>query len=239
MTGVSVLASLAVSVYPEPMDWFRYIDSYCERLAPGFWGEPLNAVSNAAFLFAAAAAVVCIQRRPSARTDIALWLLTSLVAIIGIGSFLFHTFANYWSMLADVIPISIFIYAYLGYALRRYLGAGWVVTLGAVAIFAVGSFVLDGLVPARILNGSVGYLPALGALFAIALLLAFGKHPAARGIAVGGAILTVSLVFRTFDSAVCASWPTGTHYVWHCLNAALLFTLLNTAANYGRVGPFR
>ena len=31
------------------MDWFRYIDVYCERTAPGFWDEPLNAVSNGAF----------------------------------------------------------------------------------------------------------------------------------------------------------------------------------------------
>lgn len=31
------------------MDWNGYLDLYCERLIPGFWGEPLNAVSNAAF----------------------------------------------------------------------------------------------------------------------------------------------------------------------------------------------
>ncbi|MBU2665239.1 hypothetical protein KOI35_17180 [Actinoplanes bogorensis] len=29
------------------------MDAYCERLGPGLGGEPLNAVSNAAFLIAA------------------------------------------------------------------------------------------------------------------------------------------------------------------------------------------
>jgi hypothetical protein len=32
-----------------------YVDGYCERVAPGLWGEPLNAVSNIAFLVAAVA----------------------------------------------------------------------------------------------------------------------------------------------------------------------------------------
>ena len=31
----------------------RYIDIYCERLEPGLWAEPLNAVTNAAFFIAA------------------------------------------------------------------------------------------------------------------------------------------------------------------------------------------
>ena len=38
------------------MDWFAPIDIYCERTAPGFWDEPFNALTNAAFLIAAAAA---------------------------------------------------------------------------------------------------------------------------------------------------------------------------------------
>jgi len=31
------------------------MDGYCERVGPGLWAEPLNAVSNAAFLIGAAA----------------------------------------------------------------------------------------------------------------------------------------------------------------------------------------
>ena len=218
------------------MDWFRYIDSYCERVAPGFWDEPLNAISNGAFLLAAAAALIYIQSHATARHDRALQALAILVAIIGIGSFLFHTFATFWAMLADIIPISIFIYCYLGYALRRYLGAGWVVTLGVLAAFIVGSFALDNAVPAHVLNGSVGYLPALGALIVIGVLAAGRGHPAGRMMLIAGGIFVVSLVFRSIDNEVCTSLPMGTHFMWHCLNATLLYVLLRAAANHGRRG---
>ncbi|MEV7092760.1 hypothetical protein AB0M80_07920 [Amycolatopsis sp. NPDC051045] len=30
-----------------------YVDGYCERVAPGLWGEPLDSLSNFAFLVAA------------------------------------------------------------------------------------------------------------------------------------------------------------------------------------------
>ena len=35
------------------MDLTRQMDLYCERLDPGFWAEPLNAVTNLSFILAA------------------------------------------------------------------------------------------------------------------------------------------------------------------------------------------
>jgi hypothetical protein len=37
---------------------FDPIDAYCERLGPGLWAEPLNAVTNLAFIVAA---VICLR----------------------------------------------------------------------------------------------------------------------------------------------------------------------------------
>ncbi|MEP1931714.1 MAG: hypothetical protein ABJJ37_10590 [Roseibium sp.] len=34
------------------------VNNYCERLSPEFWSEPLNAVTNVAFIVAAVAAFV-------------------------------------------------------------------------------------------------------------------------------------------------------------------------------------
>ncbi len=45
------------------MNWSAYVDNCCERLLPGFWGEPLNAVSNAAFVLAAWAMARCVAGR--------------------------------------------------------------------------------------------------------------------------------------------------------------------------------
>ncbi|SDN16912.1 Ceramidase [Methylobacterium phyllostachyos] len=92
------------------MDWFAPVRAYCERTGPDFWAEPVNALSNAGFLLAAAAAA----RRGSRADppDRAALALAGLIAVVGIGSFLFHTLAVTWAMLADVIPIAVFVDAY-------------------------------------------------------------------------------------------------------------------------------
>ena len=35
------------------MHWTAQLNDYCERLGPGLWAEPVNFLSNAAFLLAA------------------------------------------------------------------------------------------------------------------------------------------------------------------------------------------
>ena len=148
------------------------IFAYCERgLNPAFWAEPLNAVSNAAFLIAAVLALMAWHRhghdfsgnRNHGRTELALVLL---VGVIGVGSFLFHTFATRWAAVADVAPIGIFMIAYLGYALRRFGGFGWALTLGGLVLFLAAMGVADGITcdGRPCLNGSMAYLPAFGAL---------------------------------------------------------------------------
>ena len=44
----------------------------------------------------------------------------------------------------------------------------------------------------------------------------------ASGMALGAAILVVSLTFRTLDGPLCAAVPLGTHFLWHILNAVML-----------------
>jgi hypothetical protein len=218
------------------MDWTRYIDIYCERLAPGFWAEPLNAVSNGAFLIAAAVAFAQAQRDDEASHDVPLLLLTALLAVIGLGSFAFHTVAQYWSLLADVIPISTFMFAYLGFALRRYFGLGWVATVVGVAAFMTVSLGLDHVLPGDLLYGSATYLPAVVVLLAIGIMLVMRSHPAGRLVLAAGVLLVASLTFRTLDLPLCERWPTGTHFMWHILNATLLYLLLRAAMLHGRRG---
>ena len=116
-----------------------YIDIYCERTGPEFWSEPLNAVTNLAFIFAAfLVARMILRAGPERRRDGALWGLTGLICVIGIGSGLFHTFATRWALLADIIPIALFILIYTWYALRRFAAAPvWVAGLSVAAVLAV------------------------------------------------------------------------------------------------------
>lgn len=215
------------------MEWTAPIDAYCERLAPGLFAEPLNALSNLAF-FAAAAYGLIVARRD--RSDQAVWLLACLVGVIGLGSLLFHTFANRWSILADVVPITIFIYAYFAFALRRFLCLSWPITVLLLGSLFVANFALEALTPPQLLNGSIGYLPALLAAIAIAMVLRSRNHPAHIHLTAAAIIFAISIAFRTSDRVACPAIPIGTHFVWHVLNALMLGLYLEAAARFGAYG---
>ena len=223
------------------MDWFEPVRAYCERTGPDFWAEPVNAVSNAGFLLAAVAAARFASRtHPPDRAALA---LAGLIGVVGVGSFLFHTLAVTWAMLADVIPIAVFIYAYLALALGRYLRLAPFYVVVATAGFAVFGFVLtpllDGLTGrdvSRLTNGSIDYLPALLALFAVAAVShrrpEAGRVGTGRRLAGIGGLFLASLAARTADHAACDVLPIGTHAVWHILNAAVLYALVATAIRH-------
>ena len=214
------------------MDWSTPLDLYCERTDASFWAEPVNAVSNVAFLIAAAAAFRLWRRGD--RDDWPALALIGVVATVGIGSFVFHTVATRAAILADVIPIAIFIYGYLLLALVRFLHVK-AVTAGAIVVaFAAGAQALAASAPPRLLNGSVGYLPALAALIAVAL--SAGEQGTRRSLRLAAVVFAVSLAFRTADTAICPQFALGSHFIWHVLNAAVLYVLLRTAIVARSVG---
>lgn len=215
--------------------WFTPIDNYCERLAPGFWAEPLNAASNGAFLIAAVYAFTLWQRA-GARDWPVLWLI-AVTAIVGAGSFLFHTFANRWSLLADVLPIAVFIYSYFLLAMRRFVGLGVVSAVVVTALFAVFNMSFTrlwlGVFSGVTLNGSIGYLPAALAMLGVGLLCILnGLRTTGQGLVAAGCLFALSLVFRSIDHAVCTALPVGTHYLWHAFNALVLAMLMRTALHH-------
>jgi hypothetical protein len=228
------------------MDWGEKIFRYCERGSdPGFWAEPLNAVSNAAFLIAALLAAYAFWRLPKEERNLTEAVLIALVAVIGIGSFLFHTLATQWTSQADVIPIGVFMLVYLAYALRRFLGLPWLVVAGGLALFVLvmqgvgdlqcgASLAMTGAARGPCLNGSLGYVPALAAMLGIGALLAVQRHPAWAYVLAAGIVFLFSLTFRSLDWQACAltrigGHPIGTHFLWHILNATTLYLLLKGA----------
>jgi hypothetical protein len=205
--------------------WSEPLSLYCERVDASFWAEPVNALTNLAFLVAAVAAYAT-WRRSKARDPFGLALIGVTVAI-GLGSFAFHTLATRGAALLDVIPIAIFVYGYLLFALRRIIRLAAGPALAIMAIFALASQAVSYALPAGTLNGSGEYLPPLAALMAVGL----ATRPIAqrRLILSAGAIFTCSLYLRTLDREACALFPLGTHFLWHLLNAAVLYLLLRSA----------
>ncbi|MBL8564802.1 MAG: hypothetical protein JNM89_03700 [Hyphomicrobiaceae bacterium] len=234
------------------MSWQTRIFRYCERGGdPSFWAEPLNAVSNAAFLIAALAAAVMLARSRPVREAVPEWALVLVLAAIGIGSFLFHTFATRWAAIADVAPIGIFMHLYLAYALRRLLGLPWLLVGAGLGAFVLAMQFADGVdcrttllsvtAAARgpCLNGTAGYVPAFGAMLLVGVAALAKGHRSASWLLGAAALFFVSMFFRTVDWEVCeltrvAGRALGTHFLWHLLNAATLYLLMVAAIRHGR-----
>ena len=222
------------------MDPTRQIDAYCERTGPEFWAEPLNAATNLAFIVAALAALTLARRRW--RLDTSVLALSLILLAIGIGSFLFHTFATAWAAVLDVLPIMLFILVYFGVAMHRFAGlrplASVLATLGFLAAASLAGPLLGALL-GPLIGSSTGYLPALIALATVGGWLAlrpeWRRRSAGQHLLVAAALFTVSLTFRVLDQPLCPGWPSGTHFLWHVLNAAVLFTVLLALIRHG--GP--
>ena len=190
------------------------IDLYCERTTAGWWDEPLGLMTNAAFLVAA---YLLSKKKPQSFTT---RLLIVWLALIGIGSGLFHAFANYLTLLMDVIPIQGFIlttiWALYGLHLKQS-------SLTVVAIM-IGFVMVSSAVPSELLNGSMNYLPAW-------LLLAGATwfHPkglARTQLALASILFPISLGFRAIDRLICDLLPFGTHFIWHLCNAIVLYLIV-------------
>ena len=193
----------------------RVVDFYCERVDPGLWAEPINAFSNLAFLLGA----LILWSRPAAR------LPAALLAVVGLGSFVFHTWATQIAMALDVIPILVLI-AWAGrealiqelrWPLSRILLVALILFAGTLPLWF---WVED---PAA---AGIAYVPAG------VLLWAVWSRFRARGHAGAAPLLVASLAFsgayaaRALDAVLCPWIPLGTHWIWHLLNALAMGALI-------------
>ncbi|MBH0238146.1 ceramidase domain-containing protein [Methylobrevis albus] len=210
------------------MDWNGFIDGYCERLAPGLLGEPVNAVTNLAF-FVAAAYGVRLARRHG---DRGVLVLAGIAAVIGTGSLLFHTAATRWALLADVIPIAVFIAVAFGLVLRRLLGFSPLVAAVGAALFMAASPAVGALVAPLVGSGS-GYVAPLLAMAVIGAGLALRHRPGGGPLLCAAAVFAVSLTLRTLDEPLCSAFPLGTHGGWHVLNAVVLALVMRALGGRG------
>ena len=199
------------------MDLTAQLDGYCERIDPSFWSEPVNAITNAAFLIAA-----LYMWRRSRGLPMAQALCVVLFAI-GVGSFLFHTYATTWAAIADVAPIAVYVLLYIFLATRDFWGQNTLTSLGAVLLFFPYAYVtlpLFEMLPVLSVSAGYGPVPLLILIYAFGLR---NRAPeTARGLAIGATIILISLTFRSLDMPVCENLPLGTHFMWHILNGIAL-----------------
>jgi len=191
-----------------------YVDGYCERLAPGLWGEPLNSLSNFAFLVAA---VLVWRLAAGERLGRA---LAGLIGLVFAASTAFHLLATRWAAVADSVAILVFVLVYAVVFGRVFFGRrhAWLAAPAFLALTVVTALLGGGL-----------YLSTLIGLGVFAALLAFARDAYWTHYAIAGAIFALSLSLRALDRDVCSYVPVGTHFLWHLLNGVVLYLVSRAA----------
>jgi hypothetical protein len=214
----------------------RQIDGYCERVDPSYWAEPVNAVTNAAFLIAA----FVMWRRVRGQGIPLATALCGLLGAIGVGSYLFHTHGQVWAAIADVVPIVLFSLTYIYAANRDFWGLRPVVAgIGALGYLPYSALLTPVFAALPFFGVSSFYWPLPVLILAYAIGLRTRAPATARGLAIGAGLLCVSLTFRSLDMTVCDTIPLGTHFLWHILNGILLGWMIEVYRRHMLAGPVR
>ena len=212
------------------MDWNQPIDLYCERTAEGLFAEPCNLISNLAFLIAAYLAYRYTRRKVADPIRSA-QLLCGLLALVGIGSSLFHSFATRWAMLTDTAPIQLFIISFFWLWLRKHWCLSPLFSVLGVLLLLLGSYGIEVLTANYPLNGSQAYIGTAVALSILGLIER--STPRRQRILLASLVFCISVTARTLDNALCELNPLGLHCLWHLLNGVVCYLAITayTASN--------
>jgi hypothetical protein len=205
------------------MNWFAEVDAYCERIDASLWSEPVNALTNLAFIFAAIFVWPRVAGQKMGRG------LAAILFFIGVGSGLNHTVAQNWAAAADSLSILVFILVYLYAATRDMMGQKTLISaLAVVAFIPYAAVTVPVFSMVSFLGSSAAYAPVALLIAGYAVVLRNTAPATARGMWIGAGLLTVSILVRAADEPLCNSWPLGTHFLWHILNAIMLGHMILT-----------
>jgi hypothetical protein len=198
--------------------WFDSVDIYCERLEASFWAEPINAISNLSFIVAG----FFLWRIRSSHSK----LIATLVILIGLGSFSFHTFANRLTGLLDVLAIALYLVAFAFLIPKQWSRNSILIQLGSIILLilsiVLAQLLISHLKPALPWLPPGVYLGAWLALIVFALVTQYSNPSAARFLWIAVIVFPASLLSRQIDMPLCDSIG-GSHWLWHLLNGLTLY----------------
>lgn len=208
-------------------DSIQHIYGLCERGHSGLWQEPLNVFSNLLFMYVAYKIYAYYSKHPDINGK-RVWdihAMTFLVFAIGAFSSIFHMYPTIHTELMDIVPIVLFINLFFFSVLFRIGKCNIFQAFICYVAFLGFTHMLVSMFP-RGLNDSIGYLSSMGSLIMIAIYLHLKARPSSQHFLVAALIGVCSLFFRSVDNAVCEQFPMGTHFLWHTLNAILIYIVM-------------
>jgi hypothetical protein len=212
-----------------PTTALHTIGFYCGRSGAGFFDEPQNSASNAAFLIGALFAYRKWRKAKEPKSF--LLILVLMLAAIGVGSFIFHSHPTPITLYLDLIPIQVYVLSILAYVLNRVLLCSWRSTAAVLISFFLVRQVWIVLMPGGLLGGGATHLPALFALLLLMAILARRGIRLWRYLLAAAGCYLAALAVRSWDVPLCNALPLGLHWAWHILTALaaalVLFGLLH------------
>lgn len=198
---------------------------YCEQALSAGVFEPINTLTN--LFFVAAGILLFIRLRRNERLDLKGIWFSSLLIIIGFGSYAWHFQRTNFNLMADSIPIGLFVLSYLYFYLARITNK----LLNRLLLF-FGFFIYTFFVN-RVLNevakggffenGGLSYTITLSYFLFLQIYTYFFKPELLKKSLVIVMLFFTSIVFRQLDLKLCELLGFGTHFIWHILNSIVLY----------------
>lgn len=194
---------------------------YCESGIGLFSTQPVNTISNIAIFISAYSVYQLIKIRHIKNQIIR--VLPLLVVLIGVGSILWHGIPNLLTSFADTLPISVLAIVSFFFLLNKLLtNKGLVLGIFLLFILIEVPFIL-GILPS--FNGFIPYLLVFifGTFVSVGVARMYNLLAQLVPVVI---IFAIALLFRTIDTTICPTFPIGTHFIWHILNAFAFYWLI-------------
>ena len=190
--------------------------NYCERTSFALFDEPINAISNIAFMICGYYLIKNTKEKNS--------YLGYLIIFIGAGSFLFHLIPLPLFAFLDVFAIVLFIYFYNFCLCNKILKIKKLYSNLLSFLILIASFFIGKILSESFIGSSGFYLGLIIYMFLILFFLK--KQALIKHFLFSTIIFTFSLFLRSMDFYLCEYFfSVGSHFLWHMLNALVLYRL--------------
>lgn len=195
--------------------------------------ETLNQASNITFIIGAAYTWWMWKQKKC--NDHFSLLLIILVASIGLGSFIFHTYPSNKTIWIDLIPIQVFGLSYFAYIGTKYFKASKIKIFLALVVFFYARQYWIIYMPRGALGGGITHIPTLILLVACSLLLISKHKMFSLTLLTASFFYIMALFVRAYDEQVSLTFSIGLyHWVWHILTATTASILIYATVKYPR-----
>jgi hypothetical protein len=201
---------------------------YCEQPIYQAFFEPINTITNLAFMIAGI--VLFIQLKKRNILDVKGIYFSALLVIVGLGSFIWHLYRTDLTVMLDSIPIALFVLSYLFFYILQ-MTKNWFLRIGLFLSFfgymILLTKALSGLDNQWLLtNGGMQYLVALSFFVVLQIFNRYWYPGLIKPSFIVVLLFALSIFFRQTDLLVCEYIGFGTHFMWHILNGVVLYSFV-------------